>query len=66
MKIPRHLLELRIRSAIADKEMVRAMADRDLQCGDGWRCDYAAWHLEISKEIETLFSLASGKSEDSD
>ena len=57
-KIPRHLLELRIRSAIADKEMVTAMANRDLQCGDGWRCDYAEWHREISKEIEELFILS--------
>lgn len=58
LRIPRHLLELRIRSAIADKEMVTAMANRDLQCGDGWRCDYAEWHREISKEIEELFILS--------
>lgn len=58
LRIPRHLLELRIRSAIADKEMVTAMANRDLQCGDGWRCDYAEWHREVSKEIEELFILA--------
>ena len=58
LRIPRHLLELRIRSAIADKEMVMAMANRDLQCGDGWRCDYAEWHREVSKEIEKLFILS--------
>jgi hypothetical protein len=58
LRIPRHLLELRIRSAIADKEMVTAMANRDLQCGDGWRCDYAEWHREVSKEIEELFILS--------
>lgn len=58
LRIPRHLLELRIRSAIADKEMVTAMANRDLQCGDGWRCDYAEWHRAISKEIEELFILS--------
>jgi hypothetical protein len=58
LRIPRHLLELRIRNAIADKEMVTAMANRDLQCGDGWRCDYAEWHREVSKEIEELFILS--------
>jgi len=58
LRIPRHLLELRIRSAIADKEMVTAMANRDLQCGDGWRYDYAEWHREVSKEIEELFILS--------
>ena len=61
MMIPRHLLELRIRSAIADKEFVTAMANRDLQFGDGWRCDYAEWHREVSKEIEELFILSSNK-----
>lgn len=38
--------------------MVTAMANRDLQCGDGWRCDYAEWHREVSKEIEELFILS--------
>lgn len=58
LRIPRHLIELRIRSAIADKEMVTAMANRDLQYGDGWRCDYTEWHREVSKEIEELFILS--------
>ena len=62
LRIPRHLLELRIRNAIADKEMVTAMANRDLQCGDGWRCDYAEWHREVSKEIEELFILSANAS----
>ena len=59
--IPRPLLELRIRSAVADKEFVTAMANNDLHRYGEWRCDYSEWSREIVKEIEDLFSSANSQ-----
>ena len=55
------LLALRIRSLIADKEMVTATANLDLTRGGEWRCDYQAWHGEIDAKIEALFSEANAE-----
>ena len=52
------LLALRIRSLIADKEMVTATANLDIKRGGEWRCDYQAWYREIDAKIEALFSEA--------
>jgi len=57
------LFALRIRSLISDKEMVVAMANRDAQFGDGWRCDYAKWHGEIEEKIQRLFSEANDQAD---
>jgi hypothetical protein len=48
---------LKIRSLIADKEMIVEMAKRD-NARDGWLCDYHAWSKEIDAEIQSLFILA--------
>jgi hypothetical protein len=60
---PNHneLLVLKIRSLVADKEMVTAQANRDMTCGDGWRTDYAAWHGQLDAEIQSLLDQASSK-----
>jgi hypothetical protein len=56
---PSHdLLALRIRSLIADKEMVTATANLDIARAGEWGQDYQAWHGQIDKEIEELFSKA--------
>ena len=52
------LVSLRIRSLIADKEMVTAQANLDLARGGEWRCDYAAWHGQIDAEIQQLLKQA--------
>ena len=52
------LIALRIRSLIADKEMVTAIANLELARAGEWRQDYQAWHGQIDKEIEELFSKA--------
>ena len=52
------LLALRIRSLIADKEMITAIANLDIARAGEWRQDYQAWHGQIDKEIEELFSEA--------
>jgi hypothetical protein len=52
------LVSLRIRSLIADKEMVTAQANLDLARSGEWRCDYSAWHGQIDAEIEKLFDQA--------
>jgi hypothetical protein len=57
--INNELLVLKIRSLIADKEMVTAQANRDMTCGDGWRTDYAAWHGQLDAEIQSLLDQAS-------
>jgi hypothetical protein len=55
------LLRFKLRSAIADKEMVVNQANRDVQCYDGWSCDYKAWQDDcdavingLLKEIEAI------------
>ena len=45
---------LKIRSLIADKEMVTATANMNLSRGGEWLCDYPAWHAHIDQQIETL------------
>lgn len=55
------LVSLRIRSLIADKEMVTAQANLDLARGGEWRCDYAAWHGQIDAEIQELLKQANTK-----
>ena len=45
---------LKIRSLIADKEMVTATANMNLSRGGEWLCDYSAWHAHIDQQIETL------------
>jgi len=52
------LLALRIRSLIADKEMVTATANLDLARGGEWRLDYSAWQGQLNVEIDALFSEA--------
>jgi len=49
---------LKIRSLIADKEMIVASANRDLTCYGEWRTDYNAWHEQTDAEIQVLFSQA--------
>ena len=53
-----YLLALRIRSLIADKELVTARANRDLQVGIDWCQDYHEWHRQIDTEINALLSEA--------
>lgn len=48
------LLSLKIRSLIADKEMVTAQANLDLVRAGEWRCDYSAWHGSITEEIKPI------------
>ena len=57
------LLALRIRSLIADKEMVTATANLDLVRGGEWRCDYQAWHGKIDTEINALLSEANSQAD---
>lgn len=45
---------LRIRSLIADKEMVAATANRELQQFGEWQCDHQEHHYEIDQQIEEL------------
>ena len=52
------LLALKIRSLIADEEMVTAAANMSLQQYGQWNCDYQAWHREIDKELSELFEKA--------
>lgn len=47
-------VSLRVRSLIADKEMITAQANLDLARSGEWRCDYAAWHGQIDAEIQEL------------
>ena len=61
------ILVLRLRSAVADKEMVVNQANRDVQFYDGWSCDYKSWQAEcdaviagILNEIEVLRSSHGG------
>lgn len=57
------LLALRIRSLIADKEMITAQANETLgRCG-AWNCDYNAWYQEIDTELQELFKKANGTDE---
>jgi len=51
----RELILLKIRNLIADKEMIRAMADRDLLLG-GWTMDYSTWRLQVDDDLQKLFS----------
>ena len=55
------LLVLKIRSLIADKEMVTAQANLDLARGGEWRTDYAAWHVQFEVEIQSLLDIADAK-----
>ncbi len=50
---------LKIRSLIADKEMVTAQANYETLRFGEWRMDYPGWHGQIDKEIQELFTLAS-------
>ena len=54
----KELTFLRIRSLIADKEMVTAQANHDLAIGGEWRMDYAAWHGTLDAEIQRLLGDA--------
>ena len=52
------LLALRIRSLIADKEMITAQANETFgRCG-AWNCDYSAWYQKIDAELQELFKKA--------
>lgn len=51
MKQEMEVLVLRLRSAVADKEMVVNQADRDVKCYDGWSCDYAGWQKDCDAVI---------------
>lgn len=48
------LFALRIRSLIADKEMITARANDALARGGQWDCDYHAWYQEVDSEIQYL------------
>ena len=50
----KEMLQLKIRSLIADKEMATATANLDLARGGQWQCDYNQWHRELNYEIEEL------------
>lgn len=50
------ILVLRLRSAVADKEMVVNQAQRDVQCNDGWLCDYKTWQAECDVVISGLLN----------
>lgn len=52
---------LKIRSLIADKEMVIATANMDLTRGDQWRCDYSSWQQSINAEIAELMKELEGE-----
>ena len=52
------LVALRIRSLIADKEMIIASANRDITQYGEWRTDYNAWHAQTDRELQSLFSEA--------
>lgn len=52
------LLALRIRSLIADKEMIVASANRDIAQYGEWRTDYNAWHAQTDIELQSLFAEA--------
>ena len=56
LDVPR-LVMLRIRSLIADKEMVTATANRELQQFGEWQCDHQEHHREINQQIEELIKL---------
>jgi hypothetical protein len=55
------LLALRIRSLIADKEMVTATANMNIAAYGSWRCDYASCHDEIDQQIQALFLEANAQ-----
>jgi len=57
--IHRELLVLKIRSLIADKEMVTAQANLDIARGGEWRSDYADWHRHLDTEVQSLLEQAS-------
>jgi hypothetical protein len=52
------LLALKIRSLIADKEMIVASANRDITQYGEWRTDYNAWHMQTESELQALLSEA--------
>lgn len=54
----KELTFLRIRSLIADKEMVTAQANHDLAIGGEWQMDYAGWHKTLDEEIQRLLGDA--------
>ena len=45
---------LRIRSLIADKEMLISRANNDLAVGGYWLGDYEGWAREIQGEIDAI------------
>ena len=57
------LLALQIRNLIAAREFNTALANRELQSGDGWLWDHAAYDRELADEIEALLCKANGKDE---
>ena len=48
------IIYLKIRSLIADKEMVTATANMNMARGGEWLCDYRDWHAEIDQQIQIL------------
>lgn len=50
------LTTLRIRSLIADKDMITSQANLDLARGGEWRADWAQAHGQIDAEIQTLLA----------
>ena len=56
----KELTLLKIRSLIADKEMVTAQANLDLARG-GWTMDYWAWHVRIDRDITQLDAALRGE-----
>ena len=52
------LLALQVRNLIAAREFNTALANRELQSGDGWLGDHAAYDRELADEIEALLGKA--------
>ncbi len=59
----RELILLKIRSLIANKEMVTARANLDLARGGEWIQDYLAWQAHIDSEISQLEAALRGEVE---
>ena len=52
------LLALQVRNLIAAREFNTALANRELQSGDGWLWDHAAYDRELATEIDALLGKA--------
>lgn len=57
------ILELRILSAIEEKEFVNSCANHDIGRYGEWQCDYRKVMREINAEIESMISAANAKGE---